>query len=239
MRNTCTVESFNGFDQRVQLSCAGLPRNLSCSFTPGSVTPRRDGSTPFRLELSAGDVPPGSYVFDVVGRSGRLTRTFRYPWGLTAPRVAVAQGPGNPPPAPGAPPAPPAPAAAAAAPPTEPTFSFTCGSLTEGTKVRWSLGKDGPQANIKCFLTPLNGFNEPVTFEFSQSTEVAKPETVTFAVDQLQAKKQFDVNFEFSDAVKALPPDQLKAGRDYVFEVKGTSPSGKTLTRPVTLTVTE
>ena len=239
MRNTCVVESFNGFDERVQLSCDDLPRNLSCTFVPGSVTPRRNGSTPFRIELSAGDIPPGSYDFDVVGRSGRLIRTYRYPWGLAAPRVAVAQGPVNPPPAPGAPPAPPAPPPAAAAAPTEPTFSFACGSLTEGTKVVWSLSKDGPQANIKCFLTPLNGFDEPVTFKFSQPTEVAKPDTVSFAVEQLRERKLFDLNFEFSDAVKGLPPEQLKAGRDYVFEVTGTSSSGKAMTRQVTLTVTE
>jgi len=236
-QNTCQVESFNGFTGRVNLSCSDLPPGLSCAFRPSSVTPRANGATPFRLELSAGAVPPGSYVFDVVGRSGNLVSRFRYPWGLAALRVAVSPPPLPPPPPPGAPPAapPPAPAPGAA----EPTFSFTCGSLTEGNKVRWSLERDGTAAKIDCFLTPLNGFDEPVTFEFVQRGDVAKPDTVRFSLDRLQSRKQFDLNFEFSNTVRGLPAEQLRAGRDYVFEVKGTSESGKSLTRQVTLTVTE
>ncbi len=235
-QNTCQVESFSGFAGRVDLSCADLPSNLSCTLTPSSVFPRPNGSTTFRLELSAGDVAPGSYVFDVVGRSGNQVRTYRYPWGLTAPRVAVAPPAVNPPP--GASPAPAAAQSSAAGP--EPTFRFTCGSLTEGSKLEWSLAKDGPRAKIKCFLTPLDGFNEPVTFTYSETGNLAKPETVAFApVDQLDPRKPFDLNFELSDAVKDLPPEQLKAGRDYTFNVTGTSASGKKMTLPVTLTVKE
>jgi hypothetical protein len=235
LQNTCEVESFGGFSQRVNLSCADLPPGLNCSFVPASVVPRANGSTPFRIELTAAALPPGSYDFDVVGRSSNRVRSTRYPWRIAAPTLAVAQ-PGGPRP-PGAPPAPVAPAAPL--PPAAPTFSFTCGSLTEGTKLLWSLSKDGPNVKINCFLTPLNGFNEPVTFTYAQAADLAKPDTVNFVLEQLQVKKLFDLNFEFSDAVRNTNPDQLRAGVDYVFDVTGTSSTGKSLTRPVTLTVKE
>lgn len=242
-QNTCAIESFSGFDNRVELSCAGLPANASCVFDPTSVTPRPSGATTFRLRLIVDQVPPGNYPFDVIGRSGEQVSNFRYPWGVTAPRVAtLAQGPPPPPaapPAPGAPPAPPpAPAAPAAESAADPTFSFTCGSLTEGNKLEWSLSEDGTNARINCFLTPLNGFNEPVTFN-APPTEVARPDTVNFVVDQLQAKKVFDLTFEISDAVRNLPPAELEAGKDYTVQVTGTSPSGKSLVQQVILTITE
>lgn len=241
-QNVCQVESFRGFNSRVDLSCANLPPNLDCLFTPNSVTPRANGAATFRIELTAGNIPPGSYEFDVIGRSGTQVSNFRYPWGLAAPRVALAQAaPPPPPPPPGAPPAPPPPppAAPAAEVPAEPTFSFTCGSLSESNKLQWSLSEDGTTARINCFLTPLNGFNEPVSFKLDQPVEVAKPGTVNFVVDQLQAKKLFDVAFEFSEAVLDLPDSELQAGRDYAVQVTGTSPSGKSLVQQVVLTVTE
>ncbi len=233
-QNTCLVESFGGFSQRVELSCAGLPANLSCSFTPDSVVPRANGSATFRLELQAGNVVPGSYVFDVVGRNGSRTRSYRYPWGVKAPQVAVDVPVSIPPAAPGQP----APAAPAA-PPLEPTFSFTCGSLSDTAKVPWSLATDGPIVKINCFLTPLNGFSENVAFTFAQPNTLAKPDTINFILDQLRLKNLFDLTFELTDAVKGLTPEQLKEGVDYSFGVTGTSTSGKKLTRQVILTVTE
>lgn len=233
-QNTCLVESFGGFAQRVELSCAGLPANLSCSFTPSSVVPRANGSTTFRLGLQVGNVPPGSYVFDVVGRNGNKNRSFRYPWGVPTPQVAVVPPPPAPAPLPGRP----APAAPSA-PPLEPTFSFTCGSLSDSAKVPWSLGTDGTTVKINCFLTPLNGFKESVTFTFTQPDDLAKPDTINFILNQLQVKNLFDLRFELTDAVKGLTAEQLEKGVDYPFEVTGTSASGKKLTRPVTLTVTK
>lgn len=233
--NTCQVESFGGFNERVTLSCADLPRNVSCSFVPASVTPRGTGSTPFRIELSAGNVPSGSYDFEVIGRSGDKVSRIRYPWRVSPAPVAVPRAPAPPPVVTAPRPAPVAPEPPAG----DSTFAFTCGSLTEGNKLLWSLSKDGPNVKINCFLTPLNGFNEQVTFTFTQTNEVAKPNTVNFLLDQLQGKKLFDVNFEFSDSVKNLSAEQLKQGVDYVFDVTGTSASGKSLTRPVTLTVKE
>ncbi|CAN5859449.1 hypothetical protein BH23ACT12_BH23ACT12_07880 [soil metagenome] len=221
-QNTCQVESFGGFSQRVNLSCADLPANLSCSFVPASVVPRANGSTPFRIELSAGNIPAGSYNFEVVGRSGNKVSRILYPWGVAPPSVAVAR-----PPAPGAP----RPA------PAEPTFSFTCGSLSDGNKLLWSLAKDGPNVKINCFLTPLNGFNEAVKFEYSLAADLAKPNTVAFILDQLQAKKLFDLSFEMSDEVRNLSDAQLEQGVDYAIDVIGTSATGKSLTRTVTLTV--
>lgn len=235
-QNTCHVESFGGFSQRVNLSCADLPANLSCSFVPASVVPRANGSTPFRIELSAGNVPPGSYNFEVVGRSGNRVSRILYPWGVAPPSVAVAQSPAPaPPPAPGAPPA--TPQVPAAPPPAEPTFSFTCGSLSDGNKLLWSVANDGPNVTINCFLTPLNGFDEPVTFTFSQNEDLARPSTVSFLLDQLQSKKQFGLNFVLSDAVRNDSAERLEQGVDYVFDVTGTSASGKSLTRSVTITV--
>jgi hypothetical protein len=111
--------------------------------------------------------------------------------------------------------------------------------LNEGVKVPWSLSKDGTLVKINCFLTPLNGFNEPVEFKFAQPDELAKPNTVRFIVDRLQVRKLFDLNFELGDAVRSLPAEQLEQGVDYPFEVTGTSASGKTLTRQVILTVTK
>jgi hypothetical protein len=223
------VESFRGFSGRVELSCSDLPPNLSCSFTPDSVVPRTNGSSSFRLELNAGNIPPGPYLFNVVGRSGGKVRTHPYPWGVRAPVVAVESPPA------GQPAPPPLPPAA----PAEPTFGFTCGSLSEGGKVPWSLSKNGPLVKINCFLTPLNGFDEPVDFKFAQPNGLAKPNTISFLLDQLQAKKLFDLSFELGDVVKALTPEQLEQGVDFPFEVTGTSASGKSLTRQVILTVTK
>jgi hypothetical protein len=238
-QNTCHVESFGGFSERVNLSCADLPANLTCIFVPASVVPRANGSTPFRIELSAGNVPPGSYNFEVVGRSGSRVSRILYPWGVAPPSIAVAQSPPPaPPPAPGAPRTTPQ-APTSTPPPAEPTFSFTCGSLSDGNKLLWSVADDGPIVKINCFLSPLNGFDEPVTFEFFQDEDLARPSTVSFLLDQLQSKNQFDLNFELSTAVRNLTAERLEQGVDYVFDVTGTAPSGKTLTRPVTITVKE
>ncbi|MEX0790678.1 MAG: hypothetical protein WD178_07885, partial [Actinomycetota bacterium] len=105
-QNACEVESFGGFSERVSLSCANLPPNLNCSFVPASVVARPNGTTPFRIELSAGDIPDGSYSFEVVGRSGDRVSRILYPWGVATPSVAVAQpaAPAPPPAPPGAPP---------------------------------------------------------------------------------------------------------------------------------------
>lgn len=231
-QNTCQVESFSGFADPVQLSCSGLPANLACTFTPSSVTPRTNGSTPFKLELQATNVAPGSYVFDVVGRSGDTTRTYRYPWGVAAPRVASVQPTFIPPAAPGA-----AATPAAEPEPVEPTFSFTCGSLSDGGKVAWPVAQKGSNVTINCFLTPLNGFDEDVTFEFKETGDLAKPTTISFLLDQLKPKKLFDLRFELSDEVLA-ELEESEESIDHEFEVVGTSESGKSLARKVTLTLT-
>lgn len=231
-QNTCQVESFSGFADAVQLSCAGLPANLACTFTPSSVTPRANGSTPFKLALQATNLAPGSYVFDVVGRSGDRTRTYRYPWGIPAPRVASVQPTFISPAPPGAPPP-----AAPEPEPAEPTFDFTCGSLTDGTPVEWSLEEKGSTITIKCFLTPFNGFDEDVEFEFKQTEDLAKPATISFLLEQLKPKKLFDLSFDLSDAVLS-EVEGSEGAVDHEFEVVGTSESGKKLTRKVILTLT-
>lgn len=243
VQNTCRIESFSGFESRVQLSCAGLPPGLSCRFTPVSVVPPPNGSSTFRIDLDADGVRPGSHVFEVVGRSGSLARSFRYPWGQPGPQAAVA--PAQQPAQPAAPAVPALPATGQDAPASdEPTFTFTCGSLSDGEPLVWSLS-DGTAVTINCFLTPDEGFAEEVEFTLteagtgSEQRRLIRPGTIRFLMDQLKEKKLFDLTFSLADEVAELDESQLEAGVDYPFEVTATSSeTGKALTRTVILTIT-
>jgi hypothetical protein len=81
--NTCTVKSTGGFSEAIDLSCANLPPSLTCEFSPISVTPPRDGFASTRLQLWWDNLRPGNYNFRVVGRSGRLTNAYTFPFRKT------------------------------------------------------------------------------------------------------------------------------------------------------------
>jgi hypothetical protein len=78
--NTCTVKSLGGFSESIDLSCANIPRSLTCEFSPISVTPPENGYASARLQLWWDDLRPGNYTFRVVGRSGRLTDDYSFPF---------------------------------------------------------------------------------------------------------------------------------------------------------------
>ncbi len=75
--STCTITSHSGFSDAVDLTCANLPANVTCTFNPGSVTPPPNGSIDSVLTVSVGgSVPDGDYAFDVMGTSGALSHSF-------------------------------------------------------------------------------------------------------------------------------------------------------------------
>jgi hypothetical protein len=74
--STCTVTSVNGFTGAVDLSCSGQPAGTSCSFAPATVSPPAGGSATSTLTLSiALGQATGTYIFDIQGVSGALTKT--------------------------------------------------------------------------------------------------------------------------------------------------------------------
>ncbi len=75
--STCTITSHSGFSDAVDLNCANLPANVTCSFNPTPVTPPPNGSIDSVLTVSVGgSVPDGDYAFDVMGTSGVLSHSF-------------------------------------------------------------------------------------------------------------------------------------------------------------------
>jgi trimeric autotransporter adhesin len=72
----CTVQSLAGFASAVNLSCNNPPAGVTCSYSPGSVTPPANGTTASTLTISVGAVAAGNYTVRAQGVSGALTRTF-------------------------------------------------------------------------------------------------------------------------------------------------------------------
>lgn len=73
---TCTVTSVGDFNGRVRLSCVGQPARVDCQFDPNAVepSPGNPAASTLRLKVDK-DVSPGTYVFQVQGTSGNLTRS--------------------------------------------------------------------------------------------------------------------------------------------------------------------
>ncbi len=66
---TCTVSSFNGFDDTVALTC-DAQTGTSCSLTDSSVTPPRDGAVQVLATISVGaSVVPETYTVDLTAQS--------------------------------------------------------------------------------------------------------------------------------------------------------------------------
>ena len=76
---TITVQSVNGFSSLVTLSCLSVATpGISCSFSPGSVTPPPDLSAASTLTVGvAGGTAPGEYWLRVEGTSGGVKRSAR------------------------------------------------------------------------------------------------------------------------------------------------------------------
>lgn len=228
--SSCRVTSHNGFVGKVDLSCGATPPGLACQFAPRSVTPRANRSVPFQLQLASSNVAPGSYVFQVVGRSGTSVNSFSFPFGITPPVVVE--------------PPPPVPVQVAPSPtvlpsPTpsplpEPTFTIACTlqSGPEGAidKLLWKLIQ-GTKGTIKCLVTPKNGFNEEVKLSLANESDQILLHTFDPPILKLSdgSASFVDLNFELGG---------LEEGKEYVFDVTGTSAT-KTLVKRVVLTVTE
>ena len=73
---TCNVISSFGYTGNVGLSCSGNPADVSCAFSPSSVSPPANGSASSTLTLSvAGGATVSNYSFDVVANDGSTSRT--------------------------------------------------------------------------------------------------------------------------------------------------------------------
>ena len=226
--SSCRVTSYKGFVGRVDLSCGRTPPELSCQFAPRFVTPRANRSVPVQLQVNSSRVAPGSYVFDVVGRSGATVNSFSFPFGITPPVVVEA-----PPPLPVAAPTPTLPPSPSPTTLPEPTFTIACtlqaGPESAIDRLLWSLTQ-GSKGTIKCLVAPKNGFDEEVTLnlanESDQIIHTFNPPLLKLA-DGISSF--VDLNFELG---------ALEEGKEYVFDVTGTSAT-KTLVKRVVLTVTE
>lgn len=230
---TCKADSYSGFTGRIELSCAQPPAGLSCKFAPASVSPPANGSEGFQLLLVSDAVSPGSYVFDVVGKSGGKENRFTYPFFVSTP--GPVQAPLTAPvtgntalPAPVPVPPPPAPT------PAEPTFTIACTLAADPRsgidKLLFSLTQ-GPKGTIKCLVTPRNGFDEEVTLDLANGSDQI---VYSFSPATIQPKAEgssfVDLNFELSG---------LEKGKVYRFDVIGTSPNESPILRRVELTITD
>lgn len=228
---TCRVDSFGGFAQTVVLGCDQAPPGLSCQFSPRQVKPPAGGSVTFRLQVSSDNVAPGSYVFEVVGRSGSRTSSFTYPWTVAAPD-----------PAPVAPLLPPPVPAPVPQPPPKPTFSIAC-SLKTGDPVDQAPTATLPDdARVPCLLLPKNGFSGPVTLELKNFAALlpdatAAADGVSYSIAPVGGAPQpGPVTTSVPSFDIILPAAGLKAGQQYQFDVSGTA-GGQTVTRRVILEV--
>ena len=89
--STCTIQSQDGFAATVDLSCAGLPADVTCAYAPPTVTPPPDGSITSALTVTAGAAAvPGSYAFEARGAAGALVRSFPMTLSVVATSVAPA-----------------------------------------------------------------------------------------------------------------------------------------------------
>ncbi|MGH9462903.1 MAG: hypothetical protein ACRD1X_16930, partial [Vicinamibacteria bacterium] len=73
---TCTIETPEGLDAPVELSCESLPDGVTCEFSPPEVVIPDPGSMDVQLSLVADDRVPESFEFQVVGTSGTLRAAF-------------------------------------------------------------------------------------------------------------------------------------------------------------------
>lgn len=230
---SCKVDSYGGFNGRIELSCAQTPPNLTCEFAPPGVTPPANGSVGFQLLVVSDAVPPGSHVFEVVGRRGNKVNSFAYPFVKSAPAPLEALVPlpqqGTRPPL--EIPVPPVPAVSPS--PAEATFTIACtlaaGPQSAIDKLLWSFTQ-GSKGTIKCLVTPKNGFDEEVTLSLANSSDqIAHSFTPATIKPNSEGSSFVDLNFELLG---------LEKGKEYRFDVTGTSQS-KTLIRRVELMVTE
>ncbi|MGQ0678477.1 MAG: hypothetical protein ACT4OM_02255 [Actinomycetota bacterium] len=227
---SCRVDSYSGFNGRVDLSCAQTPPNLSCQFSPASVQPPANGSAGFQLLIVSDAAAPGNYVFEVVGQSGGRTNRSSFPFSISAPptRDAIPTLPGISNSIPFPNPAPlPSPI------PQLPTFNLACtlaGPQNVIDKLLWSLNQ-GSKGTIKCILTPNNGFAEKVTFTVANLSDQIVGATFDPPVlaPSAAGSSFVDLNFELG---------QLEKGKEYVFDVAASS-GEQTLIRRVVLTITE
>lgn len=238
--NTCRVRSYNDFSAPVRLSCDSTPPGIGCSFSPSSVTPPPSGRATFGLQIEVGDnVPPGGHVFNVTGRSGDLTSSYRYPFSMPAAPLTLP---------PGQEPSPPETAAAGAqdepAPSLEPTFTIAC-SLNPGPetvidKLLWSVSS-GPQGKIKCIVKPVNGFDEQITMELTNvsgnvTAHRFDPPLVLPTPSSPNPDEPTVGGSSFVDLTVDL--GNMQDGAEYAFDVTGVSES-VTTSRRVVLTVTD
>lgn len=238
--NTCRVRSYNDFSAPVRLSCDSTPPGISCSFRPSSVTPPPGGRVPFALQIEVGEnVPSGGHVFNVTGRSGNLSDSYRYPFSV--PGAPLTLPPGQ---APSSQETPAAGAQDAPAPSLEPTFTIAC-SLNPGPetvidKLLWSIDS-GPQGKIKCIVKPVNGFDEQITMEltnvsgnitahrFDPPVVLPAPSSPSPDEPTLGGSSFVDLTVDLAD---------MQDGAEYAFDVTGVSES-VTTSRRVVLTVTD
>ena len=73
---TCTIETQNGLDDPVQLSCESLPDGAACNFSPAEVILPDPGSMDVQLSMAVDDRVPESFEFQAVGTSGTARGTF-------------------------------------------------------------------------------------------------------------------------------------------------------------------
>ena len=229
---TCRITSRDGFTGNVDLSCDGLPAQLQCFFSPGSVRPRANGSATSDLRVGAAPGTSGTFDILVVGRSGSRQSQFPMKFSIASAAQAV-----TPPPPPATAALPPVPTPTLPQPipsalPT-PTFTIDCSLAAEPEsaveRLVWSLTQ-GNTGAIQCLVTPKNGFDEEVTLAVTDSSEpvgaTVEPSVIGFLDRTI---RPFDLKFE-------LPT--LEEGKKYTFAVTGKSAS-QTVVKTVELTVTD
>lgn len=227
---TCKADSYSGFTGRIELSCAQPPAGMSCKFAPPSVSPPANGSEGFQLLLVSDTVSPGSYVFDVVGKSGGKENRFTYPFfvltpaPVQAPLAAPVTGSTSLP----------APVPVLRPTPAEPTFTIACTLAADPRsgidKLLFSLTQ-GPKGTIKCLVTPKNGFDKEVTLGLANgSDQIVNSFSPPTVKPKAEGSSFVDLNFELLG---------LEKGKVYTFDVIGTSPGEPPVLRRVELTITD
>lgn len=74
--STCTVQSLNGFNSPVSLSCLSTPPGVSCSFNPATLVPPANSTGSTTVTVSAASSTPlGTHAFQVRATNGPVGRT--------------------------------------------------------------------------------------------------------------------------------------------------------------------
>lgn len=227
--SVCTISSFGGFSNTVDLDCTGLPAGATCGFSVNPATPPSDSSTTSDLTVNVGPaVAPGNYPFQVTGSGTPGTRSFNAT--LNVQDFSISSSP-----------------ASVIAPPGGSAGSTTTVTSLSGFNAAVDLGCAGLPAGAICDFVPPAVTPDPGSSITSALTvnvggavaESSYPFQITGTFGTLI--RQFDMSLDVTTAQEfgvSCTPSSLQGTRGNSAQSTCTLTSINSFNNPVTLSCT-